>query len=97
MNDDGQLLLERCASQNLCITDIFFEGKISRKTSWRHPRSEHWHQLHLELTRRCNLKEIQHTHSHQIPECNIDHSMVGCRVKVCIKRCIVRKLHVILK
>ena len=28
MNDNGQLVLVLCASQNLCITNAFFEGKI---------------------------------------------------------------------
>ena len=59
MNENGQLLLEPCASHNLCVTNAFFEGKISRKTSWKHPRSVH--QLDLELTRRSSLKEILHT------------------------------------
>ena len=86
MNDNEQLVLEICGSQNLCITNTFFEGKISRKLSWRHLRSGHWHQLDLVLTRRCNLKEVQHTRSYQSAECDIDHSLVGCRVRICVKK-----------
>ena len=37
MNCNGQLLLEVCANQSLCVTNTFFSGKISRKTSWKHP------------------------------------------------------------
>ena len=86
MNDNGQLVMELCASQNLSITNTFFEGKISRQESWKHPRSGHWHQLDLVLRRRCNLKEIQHTRSYKSAECDTDHSLVGCRVIICVKK-----------
>ena len=33
MNHNEQLSLEVCANQNLCVTNTFFAGKISRKTS----------------------------------------------------------------
>ena len=89
MNENGQLLLELCASHNLCVTNTFFEGKISRKTSWKHPRSGNWHQLDLVLTRLSSLKEILHTRSYQSAECDTDHSLVGCKVRICVKRCIV--------
>ena len=92
MNDNRQLVLELCASQDLCITNTFFEGNISRKTSWRHPRSGYWHQLDLVLTRRCNLKEIQHTRSYQSAECDTDHSLVGCRVKISVKKMYRKKI-----
>ena len=86
MNENGQRVLEICASSNLCVTNTYFPGKLSRKTSWRHPRSNHWHQLDLILTRRSDLKCILHTRSYQSADCNTDHSLVCCKVNFILKK-----------
>ena len=38
------------------------------------------------LTRCSHLKEILHTRSYQSVECDTDHSLVGCKVKICVKK-----------
>ncbi|CAH2045036.1 unnamed protein product, partial [Iphiclides podalirius] len=50
-NENGQRLLEFCSKHQLCVTNTFFKGKLMRKVSWMHPRSKHWHQLDLVLTK----------------------------------------------
>lgn len=39
-NDNGRLLLESCAEQEMTITNTIFQ-KDSRKTTWMHPQSKH--------------------------------------------------------
>ena len=82
MNDNGQRLLEFCTFHNLCITNSFFKTKPQHKVSWRHPRSKHWHQLDLILTRRSSLKNIRLTRSYQSADCDTDHSLVCCKMKI---------------
>ena len=51
LNRNGQRLLEFCSYHDLCVTNTFFSTKMCQRTSWRHPRSHHWHQLDLVITR----------------------------------------------
>ncbi|XP_069181296.1 craniofacial development protein 2-like [Procambarus clarkii] len=80
MNENGQCLLEFCCRHDLCIIYSFFETIPQHKVSWRHPRSKHWHQLHLVLTGRNNLRNVKLTRSFQSADCDTDHSLVVCKV-----------------
>ena len=86
MNDNGQRLLELCTYHNLCITNSFFKTKPQHKVSWRHPRSKHWHQLDLILVRRTCIKNVLHTRSYHSADCDTDHSLVCCKIKLQPKR-----------
>lgn len=67
MNENGQRLLEFCSYHNLSITNSYFKAKPCHKVSWRHPRSGHWHQLDLILTRLADLRGILPTQSFHRP------------------------------
>ncbi|XP_014784350.1 uncharacterized protein LOC106879351 [Octopus bimaculoides] len=82
MNDNCQRLLEFCTYHNLCITNTFFANKPSRRASWRHPRSHHWHQLDLIITRRSFLNSVQLTCSYHSMDCDTDHSLISSRVRI---------------
>ena len=82
MNDNGQRLLELCCSHNLCITNTFFKCKDLHKVSWRHPRSKHWHQLDLIITRRSDLASVLLTRSYHSADCDTDHSLVTSKIKL---------------
>ena len=82
MNGNGQRLLELCTFNNLCITNTFFQTKPQHKVSWMHPRSKHWHQLDLIITRRSALKNILITRSYHSADCDTDHSLVCCKVRM---------------
>ena len=56
--------------------------KPQHKVSWRHPHSKHWHQLDLILTRRSALKNVTITRSYQSSDCDTDHSLVCCKIKL---------------
>ena len=86
MNENGQRLLEFCTYHGLCITNSFFKTKFLHKVSWRHPRSKHWHQLDLILVRRAAIKTILHTRSYHSADCDTDHSLVCCKIKLTPKR-----------
>ena len=60
--------------------------KPQHKVSWRHPRSKHWHQLDLVLTRCTNLGNVKLIHSYQSADGDTDHSFVCCKVNFKAKR-----------
>ncbi|CAH2062804.1 unnamed protein product, partial [Iphiclides podalirius] len=74
LNNNGQLLLEFCSRNRLGVTNTFFKGKLMRKVSWMHPRSKHWHQLDLVLTKKRDLRETLHTRTFHSADCDSDHS-----------------------
>lgn len=86
MNENGQRLLEFCTRFKLCIANSFFATKPQHKVSWRHPRSKHWHQLDLVLTRRDSLNSIQIVRTYHSADCDTDHSLVCCKIKLCPKK-----------
>ena len=88
LNENGQRLLELCSFHKLAITNTFFENIVRHKVSWRHPRSKHWHQLDLILTRRKDLNTVRTTRSLHSAECDTDHILVRAKINL-----IPRKLH----
>ncbi|XP_047502443.1 uncharacterized protein LOC125047940 [Penaeus chinensis] len=82
INDNGQRLLELCCYHSLCVTNTFFPCKEIHQVSWRHPRSHHWHQLNLVLTRRKNLASVLLTRTYHSADCDTDHSLVASKVRI---------------
>ncbi|KAL8561522.1 hypothetical protein ACOMHN_057216 [Nucella lapillus] len=82
LNENGQRLLALCSFHDLCITNTLFFTKPNHRVSWRHPRSRHWHQLDLVITRRPLLNCILTTRSYHSADCDIDHSMVASMVRL---------------
>ncbi|XP_045457359.1 uncharacterized protein LOC123667510 [Melitaea cinxia] len=85
-NENGQRLLEFCSKFQLCVTNTYFKGKIMRKVSWRHPRSGHWHQLDLVLTKRRDLGRVAHTRTFHGAQCDTDHSLVASKIRLSPKK-----------
>ncbi|CAB3245043.1 unnamed protein product [Arctia plantaginis] len=86
INGNGQRLLEFCSRYLLCVTNTYFKGKSLHKTSWKHPRSGHWHQLDLIVTRKRDLRDTHHTRSYHSAECDTDHSLVASRIAISPKK-----------
>ena len=82
MNENGQQLLKLCVFHNLCITNSFCKTKPQHKVSWRHLHSKHWHQLDLTLVRHATIKNILHTCSYHSADCDTDHSLVCCKIRL---------------
>ena len=60
----------------LSINNTFFKNKPYHKVSWRHPRSGHWHQLDLVITRLDSLDNVLYTRSYHSADCDTDHSLI---------------------
>ncbi|KAI8479746.1 hypothetical protein Bbelb_425490 [Branchiostoma belcheri] len=82
VNENGQRVLELCAELDLCVTNTYFSGRVMKKVTWHHPRSGHWHQLDLVLSRRHLLHSVQHTASMHSADCDTDHALVRCKIRL---------------
>uniref|UniRef100_A0A0L8H7R9 Endonuclease/exonuclease/phosphatase domain-containing protein n=1 Tax=Octopus bimaculoides TaxID=37653 RepID=A0A0L8H7R9_OCTBM len=71
-----------CLLHRLCVTNTYFQAKAQHRVSWHHPCSEHWHQLDLIITRHNHLRNVLLTRSFQDANCNTDHSLVCCNLKL---------------
>ena len=81
MDENGQRLLELCRYHNLCVTNTYFQNKTWHKAFWRHPRSNHWHQLDLVIARCDSLNSVCNTTVYYSDDRDPDHSMVVAKVK----------------
>ncbi|CAE1160498.1 unnamed protein product [Acanthosepion pharaonis] len=82
-NENGQWLLELCCHHGLCVTNTYYKCIEHHKVSWRRPRSRHWHQLDLVITRRADLRSFLHTWSFHRADCDTDHSLGLPRINTC--------------
>ena len=76
-NSNGMLLLGLCAEQELVITNTLFRLRNRDKTTWRHPRSGHWHLLDYVITRQRDRQEVMVTKAlRTADDCWSDHRPV---------------------
>ncbi|KAJ7419157.1 craniofacial development protein 2-like protein [Willisornis vidua] len=59
--DNGHLLIKFCAEKQLTMTNTTFHQKDSLKTTWMHPRSNHWHLIDYVLMHQRNVCDVCHT------------------------------------
>ena len=45
INENGQRLLDFCSTNNLLISNTFFQHKHTHQTTWMHPGNKQWHTL----------------------------------------------------
>ena len=81
-NENGQQLLEHCSYHELCITNTFFGTKPHHRVYRRHQRSKHWHQIDLILMRQTHPKNFLVTRTYHSVDCDTNHSLMCCRVKL---------------
>ena len=82
MNENGHNYWS-CAPYMACaLRTPFFRTKPQHKVSWRHPRSKHWHQLYIILVRRAAIKNVLYTRSYHCADCDTDHSLMCCKIRM---------------
>uniref|UniRef100_G1KYM6 Endonuclease/exonuclease/phosphatase domain-containing protein n=1 Tax=Anolis carolinensis TaxID=28377 RepID=G1KYM6_ANOCA len=76
-NSNGILLLTKCGEHNLVITNTLFRQKNKLKTSWKHPRSKHWHLLDYVITRARDRRDVLLTRAMTgTDDCWTDHRLI---------------------
>ena len=72
-----------CTYYNLCIANTYCKIKSQHKVSSRNLRSKHWDQLYLIIV---SLQNVLHTRFYHSADCDTDHTLVYCKIKVQPKR-----------
>lgn len=70
----------------LCITNTYFQAKAQHKVSCWHPHFKNWHELDLILTWCKYLRNDLMMWSFQSTDCDADHSLVCCKLRLQLKR-----------
>ena len=85
-NANGCLLLGLCTERDLTVTNTLFRLPLRQKTTWRHPRSKHWHALDYVLTRKRDIKDVCITCSMPgADDCWTDHCLLLSRLRMNIR------------
>ena len=64
INDNGQLLLSKCAEHRLCINNLFRMAD-KYKTTWMHPRSKHWHLIDFIIVSQRDIRDVRVAPCHE--------------------------------
>ncbi|XP_072181978.1 craniofacial development protein 2-like [Diadema setosum] len=76
MNNNGLLLLSKCAEFDLVITNTVFRLANKYKTTWMHPRSKQWDLMDYIIVRQRDLRDVCVTRVMRGAECWRDHRLV---------------------
>ena len=75
-NYNGNLLLSICAEHKLVIINTIFRQSDKCKTTWKHPRSNHWHILYYIIVRAQDRTDVHMTRTLRGTDSWTDHLLV---------------------
>uniref|UniRef100_H3B304 Endonuclease/exonuclease/phosphatase domain-containing protein n=1 Tax=Latimeria chalumnae TaxID=7897 RepID=H3B304_LATCH len=82
-NANGLLLLTKCTEHGLTISNTLFRQKDKYKTTWKHPRSKHWHLLDYVIVRARDRKDVHITRAMRgANDCWTDHRLVRSSMSI---------------
>ncbi|ESO01668.1 hypothetical protein HELRODRAFT_174630 [Helobdella robusta] len=84
-NSNGTMLLEFCTEHNLVVTNTVFQQADRKKTSWKHPRSGHWHLIDYILIRQRDLRLARLTKAVRASTMWSDHRLIKMSVFLTVK------------
>lgn len=82
-NGNGDLMLQFCVSQSLCILNSFFAHDISHQATWRHKRWHTWGLLDMAVSRLTNRRFVMDVHAVPEAEVQSDHALVIMKLRAC--------------
>ena len=82
MNNNGLLLLSKCAEFELTITNTNFRQANKYKTTWMHPRSKQWHLIDYIIVRQRDIQDVLITRAMRGAECWTDHRLVRATLQM---------------
>ena len=85
INSSGLRLLFLWSELVLAITNTFFQLRDMYKTSWMHPRSNHWHLIEYVIVRRRDLNEVLITRAMRGAECSTDHRLIRSTLRLTVR------------
>ncbi|ESO05917.1 hypothetical protein HELRODRAFT_145228, partial [Helobdella robusta] len=84
-NSNGTMLLEFCTEHNFVVTNTVFQQADRKKTSWKHPRSGHWHLIYYILIRQRDLRLARLTKAVRASTMWSDHRLIKMSVFLTVK------------
>ena len=84
-NNNGLLLLRKCAEYDLLINNTVFRLPNRNKTSWMHPCSKHWHLIDYVIMLRTDRQDVRVTKTMCGADCWTDHRLVVSKLNLRIQ------------
>src|SRR6476469_9392755 len=85
-NDRGERLIEFCKSQNLVITNTWFEQEKRRRYTWKSPRDLRRYQIDYILVRQRHKNSVKSSWSYPGADVDSDHNLVAMWLKLKLKK-----------
>lgn len=85
-NERGQMLIEFCKRNKLCLTNTWFKQNKRRTYTWKAPGDLRRRQLDYILVKQRYRNSVKNSHACPGADANTDHSLVVMRAKLKLKR-----------
>ncbi|CAF1351176.1 unnamed protein product [Rotaria magnacalcarata] len=86
-NENGERLIDFCTTNNLVVSNSFFQHKSVHQTSWMHPGTKKWHLLDYTLVNRKFRSSVEDVRFYRKASGSIgtDHHLMRSKIKLHLK------------